>query len=167
MAGSLESLRSGLETHEGDLATLCEDVGRRADQARKEMVEFKEKVPLSVCIRAICTRFPSGVCRRRDRVGGLIEDVIYCRSMWQWYQPRYPVCLTAFGRLSAVARSVGGGGNRAARLLVGSGSGGRILIWNHARVKGENSSSADVRGSVLVPLFKVTSTAARRSQRHC
>ncbi|CAN0246722.1 unnamed protein product [Pylaiella littoralis] len=43
MAGSLESLRSGLETHEGDLATLCEDVGRRADQARKEMVEFKEK----------------------------------------------------------------------------------------------------------------------------
>lgn len=44
MAESLDSLRSGLETHEGDLAALCEEVGRRADQTSKEMVNFKEQV---------------------------------------------------------------------------------------------------------------------------
>lgn len=44
MAGSLESLRGGLENHEGELAELCEDVGRRADQASKEMLDFKDKV---------------------------------------------------------------------------------------------------------------------------
>ena len=47
MAESLDSLRGGLESHEGDLAQLCEDVGGRAEQARKEMLGFKDKVRYS------------------------------------------------------------------------------------------------------------------------
>ncbi|CAM9901812.1 unnamed protein product [Scytosiphon promiscuus] len=43
MARSLDSLRNGLETHESDLVTLCKDVERRAEQAGKEMVDFKDK----------------------------------------------------------------------------------------------------------------------------
>eukprot|EP00903_Cladosiphon_okamuranus_P005834 g5775.t1 len=43
MAGSLDNLRGGLESHEGELAELCEDVRRRAEQATKEMLDFKDK----------------------------------------------------------------------------------------------------------------------------
>ncbi|CAM9924291.1 unnamed protein product, partial [Ectocarpus sp. 6 AP-2014] len=43
MAGSLEGLRHGLESHEGGLSSLCEDVERRSEEASKEMIDFKEK----------------------------------------------------------------------------------------------------------------------------
>ena len=49
MAGSLDSLRGGLESHEGELAKLCEDVGRRAEQASKEMLDFKDKASHYYC----------------------------------------------------------------------------------------------------------------------
>lgn len=55
MAGSLESLRGGLENHEGELAELCEDVGRRADQASKEMLDFKDKVCVYARYSIVCT----------------------------------------------------------------------------------------------------------------
>lgn len=55
MTESLDTLRNGLESHQGNLAVLCEDVGRRADEASKEMVDFKEKVLLLYCCVYRCT----------------------------------------------------------------------------------------------------------------
>lgn len=54
MAASLKGLRNGLESHEGGLSSLCEDVERRSAEASKEMIDFKEKVRTAVHLE---TRF--------------------------------------------------------------------------------------------------------------
>lgn len=58
MAGSLGDLRRGLESHEKELAALCADVGRRAEEASKEMLGFKEKVRVHERLPPAC---PKGV----------------------------------------------------------------------------------------------------------